>query len=51
MKDNVFSLYICSIAGLDHVGQLKAGKRADILLFDENLTLTETMVAGSAYRS
>ena len=34
------------IAGLEHVGRIEAGKRADLLIFDEELTLQQTIIAG-----
>lgn len=34
------------IAGLDHVGSLTPGKRADMLLMDGDLKLRRVMVAG-----
>ncbi len=34
------------VAGLDHIGSLTPGKRADVLLFGPELTLLHTMVNG-----
>ena len=36
----------CRIAGLSHIGSVEVGKRADLLLFDKDLNLEQTLVAG-----
>ena len=36
----------CRVAGLGHVGEVAAGKRADLLLLTDELALIETLVAG-----
>ena len=35
------------VAGLTHTGRIAVGLRADLLLFESNLTLTTTLVAGT----
>ena len=40
------SSLLCRIAGLDHIGTIEVGKRADLLLFDKELNLQETIIAG-----
>ena len=37
---------ICRIAGLDHIGKVEVGKRADLLLLDKDLNLKQTIIAG-----
>jgi len=34
------------IAGLAHIGMVEEGKRADLLLLDEELNVQQTIVAG-----
>ena len=43
-----FSLFsYLSVAGLKGLGSIAIDSRADLLLFDKDLTLTATMVAGN----
>ena len=41
-------MFVCiyRIAGLEHIGTIEVGKRADLLLLDKDLNLKQTVIAG-----
>ena len=39
-------ILVCRVAKLEDIGLLKEGLRADLLLFDENLELVQTIIGG-----
>jgi hypothetical protein len=46
-----FTMVPCRIAALKHVGKVAVGMRADLLLFNKDMNLQQTMVAGQIVHS